>query len=217
MQPPAAVNALGEPSATWRENYEAAARWFLEIAWAARDDLDRPGLGEWSVRELIGHTGRAFSTVVDYLAAGATEPVKITGAPDYFRAARSADPEAIAARGREAGAALGRDPTTALSALASAAIATLATAPDHALLESPFGAMTLAEYLPTRTFELTVHTCDLATATGRAPTPPPGLAASAWALVGALAGDETGGLLLALTGRTTLAPGFSVLAASQTA
>lgn len=36
--------------------FDAAARWFLEVSASAADRYDAPGLGEWSVRDLLGHT-----------------------------------------------------------------------------------------------------------------------------------------------------------------
>ena len=41
-------------------------------------------------------------------------------------------------------------------------------AEDDRLIENPFGTMTLAAYLPTRAFEITVHGVDLARATRQA-------------------------------------------------
>ena len=75
------------------------------------------------------------------------------------------------------------------------------------------GGMRLADYLPTRTFELVVHTADLAAALGLASEPPPVPAAQALDLVAQLAvtdGRATA-LLRAATGREGLPPGFSVL------
>lgn len=75
------------------------------------------------------------------------------------------------------------------------------------------GGMRLADYLPTRTFELVVHTLDLASALGLDVAPPRDAAALALHLVADLAatGDHAGALLLAATGRTPLPDGFSVL------
>ena len=117
----------------------------------------------------------------------------------------------IAARGKAAGAELGGEPVATLRRLAERTARALEAAADDESVRSPFGLMTLAEYLPTRTFELVVHTCDLAAATGLPLAPPPGPAASALRIVGALAGSSAGEVLLTLTGRRTLAPGFSVL------
>lgn len=156
---------------------------------------------------------RAHSTVADYLGAGG--PIEVTGAAEYFRLASGADPAAIAARGRSAGAALGEDPTGDLRGQAEATASLLDTAADGATAGSPFGVIALAEYLPTRTFELVVHTCDLATATDQPLSPPAAPAVSALRLAGALAGPRAGEVLLALTGRRSLPDGYSVLAATS--
>ena len=81
------------------------------------------------------------------------------------------------------------------------------------LLTTIAGGMRLADYLPTRTFELVVHTCDLAAALAVPAEPPPVAAAEALHLVAGLAVAEgrVGTLLLAATGRASTPPGFSVL------
>ncbi|WP_372430350.1 hypothetical protein [Janibacter melonis] len=77
---------------------------------------------------------------------------------------------------------------------------------------TPFGTPALADYLPTRALELTVHGLDLARATEQ--DPPPGLVEAcvpAVALCARIAPGQAPQVLLALTGRTVLAPGFSLL------
>jgi hypothetical protein len=73
--------------------------------------------------------------------------------------------------------------------------------------------MRLADYLPTRSFELTVHTADLATALELPLDLPETAAAQALHLVTILAVGHglAGPLLLAATGRPGLPSGFSVL------
>ena len=67
--------------------------------------------------------------------------------------------------------------------------------------------------LPTRTFELAVHTCDLATALGLPLEVPATAATQTLRLVSELAvgSGRAGPLLLAATGRSGLPPGYSVL------
>jgi hypothetical protein len=81
------------------------------------------------------------------------------------------------------------------------------------LLTTVAGGMRLADYLPTRTFELAVHTADLAVALGAPPDVPATAAAVALAIVADLAvvGGTAGPLLLAATGRTGLPGPPSVL------
>src|SRR5215203_7173066 len=96
-----------------RRAFADAAHWFVRTAGLVGDRWNRPGLGEWDVRSLVGHTSRSLLTVETYLSRPA-ETVEVESAPAYFRAARdiAAGPE-VAARGREAGDALGADPAAA--------------------------------------------------------------------------------------------------------
>ena len=75
------------------------------------------------------------------------------------------------------------------------------------------GGMRLQDYLPTRTFELCVHTSDLATTLGVPLDVPATAATQALQVVAELAVADglSGPLLLAATGRPALHPGFSVL------
>jgi uncharacterized protein (TIGR03083 family) len=198
---------------TSRTAFADAAGWFVRTAALVGDRWDRPGLGEWDVRALVGHTSRSLTTVETYLARPAAAAV-IASAPDYFRAisAAAADP-AVAARGRDAAAALGSDPAAAVAQLAERVTALVATHDGTALVTTIAGGMRLADYLPTRTFELAVHTADLATALGVPPDVPATAAAQALTIVADLAvtGGLAGPLLLAATGRPGLPTGFSVL------
>ncbi len=65
---------------------------------------DRPALGDWTVRDLVGHTTRSFVTVTAYLATGAGRTVELDHAFDYAAVLRMAhaDPAAITDRGRQA-------------------------------------------------------------------------------------------------------------------
>jgi uncharacterized protein (TIGR03083 family) len=183
------------------------------------DDWARPGLGVWTLRDLAGHTSRALLTVESYLdPATTTQQPSLADVEAYFAAAGAAgahaDPAAIAERGRQAGIALGDDPAAAVAAIVERVLAMVDQADDNALVTTPMNTMTLVGYLPTRTFELVVHTLDIAAAAGV--RPPDALdrpLASCLALAGRLAVSQGRGpeVLLALTGRRPLAAGFSVL------
>nr|WP_205707607.1 maleylpyruvate isomerase N-terminal domain-containing protein [Kineococcus vitellinus] len=170
-----------------------------------------PGLGEWDVRALVGHTSRSLSTVEAYLAAPAAA-VEVATTTGYYRAtsALAAGP-GVAQRGRDAGTALGADPAAAVAGLAARVVPLVAARGGEELLTTVAGGMRLRDYLPTRTFELVVHTADLATALGEPTEPPAPAAAAALELVAALALEtgRAGQLLLAATGRTL--PGLTVL------
>jgi hypothetical protein len=81
------------------------------------------------------------------------------------------------------------------------------------LLTTLAGGMRITDYLPTRVFELVVHTADLAVALEVPAEPPPGPAALALRLVSelAIAGGHAATLLLATTGRSGLPSGFTLL------
>ncbi|HLM05832.1 MAG TPA: maleylpyruvate isomerase N-terminal domain-containing protein [Blastococcus sp.] len=196
-----------------RRAFTDAAGWFVRTAGLVGDRWDRPGLGEWDVRALVGHTSRSLLTVETYLARPAAA-VEVASAVDYFRATRAtAAGPAVAARGREAGTALGADPPAAVAEIAGRVLPLVETRDGDELLTTIAGGMRLADYLPTRTFELAVHTADLATALGVPPDVPATAAAQALRIVAGLAVAEgvAGPLLLGATGRSGLSAGFSVL------
>jgi uncharacterized protein (TIGR03083 family) len=190
-----------------------AAGWFVRTAVLVGDRWDRPGLGEWDVRSLVGHTSRSLLTVEAYLAKPAAS-VEVASAADYFRATRAlAADSAVADRGREAGAALGDDRAAAVAEIAARVLPLVDVRDGTELVTTIAGGMRLADYLPTRTFELAVHTADLATALGTPLDIPATAAEQALRLVTelAVAGGVAGPLLLAATGRPGLPAGFSVL------
>jgi uncharacterized protein (TIGR03083 family) len=212
---PEGGDSKGRDSAAVRARYAGAAQAFLELAGQVPDQAwPRQALGEWDVRALTGHTSRALTTVETYLATPATGE-RVAGPVEYFLAVRdAASPDAIAQRGRETGEALGEDPAAAVRELVQRVTVLVRNTPDDALVATPAGAMALIDYLPTRTFELAVHTLDLARALG---LPPPASLAPAVAASLELAGaigsrlPAAGELLLLLTGRTGLPEGLSVL------
>ncbi|MFN8193152.1 MAG: maleylpyruvate isomerase N-terminal domain-containing protein [Nocardioidaceae bacterium] len=190
-----------------------AARWFVDVAGRVGGRWEAPGLGEWDVRALVGHTSRSFLTVETYLATPAEEVVVET-ALDYYLATREiAAGPGVAERGVEAGRLLGEDPADAVRTIADRVLALVAERSGSELVTTIAGGMRLADYLPTRVFELAVHTCDLARALGEPLDLPAAPARHALAVASALsAHDGTGGeLLLAVTGRTALPVGFSVM------
>jgi len=196
-----------------REAFEAAAQWFMASAAAVGVRWDAPGLGEWDVRALVGHTSRALLTVEAYLAKPAAQ-VDLESASLYYRAARSiAGGPAVTQRGVDAGQALGSEPAAAVVEIAERVIRLVQTCTGDELLTSIAGGMRLRDYLPTRTFELAIHTCDLAVALGAPLSVPTAAAAQAMQIMSELVADDprAGAVLLALTGRSGLPLDFSVL------
>jgi uncharacterized protein (TIGR03083 family) len=196
-----------------RRAFTDAADWFVSTAALVGDRWTEPGLGEWDVRALVGHTSRSLLTVEMYLARPAAV-VEVASATDYFRATRAAaaDP-AVATRGWEAGAALGPDPAAAVGEIAGRVLPLVDAQSGTELVTTIAGGMRLNDYLPTRTFELAVHTADLATALGLPPEVPATAAAQALHIVAELAAADglAGRLLLSATGRPGHPAGFSVL------
>ena len=149
-----------------REAYAAATACFVDtVAQVEETQWDQPGLGEWTVRDLVGHTSRALLTVETYVDNPA-DKVEVERPVDYFLRAQAAlaNPAAVAERGREAGRALGADPAGMVRDIATRVFARLQEVPDAALVGTPVGGMRLIDYLPSRVFELVVHTLDLAAA-----------------------------------------------------
>jgi uncharacterized protein (TIGR03083 family) len=200
----------------WDESRRAfadAAGWFVRTTALVGDRWAEPGLGGWDVRALVGHTSRSLLTVEAYLARPA-ETAEVPSAADYFRATRAmaADP-AVAQRGRDAGTALGEDPAAAVVEIAARVVPLVDAQDGGTLLTTIAGGMRLEDYLPTRTFELAVHTSDLARALDAPLDVPATAATQALRLVTELAVSDgrAGPLLLAATGRSGLPPGWSVL------
>ncbi|MEE6295004.1 maleylpyruvate isomerase N-terminal domain-containing protein [Georgenia wangjunii] len=199
-----------------REAFAEAAGWFVRTAPLAAGREQEPGLGVWTVRDLLGHTSRSFLTVEAYLDSPATA-VEVASPAEYFRRVSgfesAADPEAVAQRGRDAGRALGEDPAGAITAIAARVLDRVGTADPHAVIATLLGAMRLTDYLPTRTFELTIHTADLRAALGEEEEPPPGAARAALEVLSELAvgTGRAGALLRSATGRGPLPDGYSLL------
>ena len=195
------------------EAFEAAARWFVTTAAEVDGRWDAPGLGEWDVRALVGHTSRSLRTVEEYLAKP-PDHVEIESAPLYYAATRAmAAGPGVAQRGRDAGQALGDQPATAVAELADRVVPLVRGCTGEELCTTIAGGMRLRDYLPTRTFELAVHTSDLCVALGLPLSVPASAARQALQLVTELVVEDglAGDALLALTGRGPLPGGFSVM------
>jgi uncharacterized protein (TIGR03083 family) len=196
------------------QTFQSAGTAFAELVGRIPDQRwDSPGLGEWSVRDLVGHTSRALVTVTTYLAQPGDQ-VELADSVAYFQAAPAADPAAIARRGREAGAALGPDPAAAVHQQLARALAAVAAASPTTIVGTPFGGIRALDYLPTRTFELTVHSLDLRNACQLSAEVPEGPLQASLDLAARLAlrSGKAAQLLLLATGRPhPETPTFTVL------
>lgn len=211
---------VDSPGARVRLDYRLGVEVFVEVLDSLPPDRwHRPALGAWNLLDLVGHTSRSLITVESYLdSTSTTLAPEIADAAAYYRAAAVAlaDPDAVAERGRQAGAALGNDPVGAVAAIAERVLRLVEVSDDEATVNTPVGSMTLVGYLPSRTFELAVHSLDIITASGgpapeRLATP---LAAAAHLAVDlAIANGQGTDVVLALTGRRRLPEHFTVLGA----
>ena len=186
------------------DTYEAASGFFVEAVQAVPDTAwGSVALGDWTVRELVGHGNRAHTTVEEYLLR--PQP-PIGQGSDYFSEAR------INERAREAVLALGDDPKGAVASTAARVTALVRKTSANATLGSPLRTMTLAEYLPSRIAELTIHGLDLKKALGaEIAVPTAAVQQSLRFLADPLVKQGKGELaLLALSGRAQLPPDFSV-------
>lgn len=173
-----------------------------------------PGLGDWNLRSLVGHTSRSLITVSSYLRIPA-EREDVTGPAHYYALLRgyAADSPDIVERGREAGRVLGADPSAKVTELLHQVLTDLDGAGDPLIAVIGGLGIRLSNYLPTRVFELTVHSLDIARATGIDFAPPEQALEAATVLaaqISALAG-QAAAVLTALTGRGALPAGFSVV------
>ena len=199
-----------------RATFAAAAHCFVGLVEQIPPTaLGDPGLGEWDLRSLVGHTSRSLTTVITYLQQPAAS-IQVPTAVAYYEwviGQLGADPAAVAERGRQAGIALGDDPAGVIAGLVRDALAALDATVGDPVIDTIAGGMLLSEYLPTRIFELTVHTLDIAAATGIEVVQPPQALADAVHLAAAVALNRGDGpaLLLALTGRRGLPERYSVV------
>jgi uncharacterized protein (TIGR03083 family) len=203
---------------TARASFTGAADAFLDlVAQVPVERYDGPGLGDWDLRSLIGHTGRSLVTVATYLSTRADSVSAATPAAYFAVVSRVAVGDAARAihqRGVEAGRALGHDPLRSLRDSRAAAEDALDRLDgEDPVVETAAGGMRVSDYLPTRTFELTVHCLDIATATGLPFEPASDALAGTVRLAADSALDLGFGVdvLLALTGRRPLPPGRSVV------
>ncbi|GGF29949.1 maleylpyruvate isomerase family mycothiol-dependent enzyme [Subtercola lobariae] len=196
--------------------FHQAAEAFVELVARIRDDQwQDEGLGSWSVRSLVGHTTRAILTVETYLSHDEVSPVGLPTAEDYYALIYRdfADPESVAIRGVEAGVWLGEHPVSKIQDALQRASDAIASAPAGRVVSVGGHGIELTQYLRTRIFELVVHSIDIGRAIGQPHGQSPECVTDATSLaarIGARAGSGEE-ILLALTGRAPLPPGFTVV------
>lgn len=179
------------------------------------EQWEAPGLGEWTVRSLVGHTTRAILTVESYLLLDDPGFPNVPDAENYYaRVYREfTDPVAVAARGVEAGIWLGDEPARQVADALARAMELIDAAPQERIVSIGGLGIALGEYLRTRVFELMVHSIDIGRATGLPHGQPADALIATLQLASGVAAARGDGelLLLALTGRGTLPQGFTVV------
>jgi hypothetical protein len=205
----------------FRRNFRSAAVAYVDlVSRIPAGHWDGPGLGDWTLRDLVGHTaGSALRQVPEVLGAPAGE-VKVASAEAYWSFARTVPADVLAAHraasatdARQTGLELGDDPADALRELAGRATQALAAVGDDDVVTSAVGGMRVRDWLPTRTFELIVHGLDTAAAAGLphdiAPAAIAEVAGQAARTAAAVGDGEL--VLRALTGRGELPTRFSIV------
>ena len=198
-----------------RETYLEAGEFFAKVVDQVDiDGWEVPALGEWCARDLTGHTYRSFTTILSY-SAKPGDKVDLERPVDYFLKAFEglADPKQVAERGRAAGLEIIDDPRMMVRGFAMYVKNKLEELADDHIMATPMGGMRLIDYLPTRTFELIIHTMDLAKAVGVDDQPPEKGMAATLEIIGqiALYRGLASDVVFGVTGRGGLSDGFSVL------
>lgn len=213
--PPTIIRAMDSEVAIFGSAARAFAGLVHEIPESA---WDGPGLGAWDLRSLVGHTSLSLSTVGSYRKRSA-EREDVSSAADYYALVRRllASNAAIAARneewGRTAGRELGEDPAASVDSLVERALSDLVGVEDSLIGVTGRVGIRLQSYVPTRTFELAVHSLDIARAASIPFVLPADVLAEVTVLSAAIAvvNGQAQEVLLSLTGRNSLPPSFSVL------
>lgn len=197
--------------------YASAVHSFSELIRDVPENRwNAPGLGEWDLRSLVGHTSRSLTTVATYLDSPA-DTEDIASPEQYYVHVKELTSvlgqDEILERGRRAGVDLGADPASSVDALSNAVLERLGSGEDRLIRVIGGSGIRLHSYLPTRTFELAVHGLDIAAAAGVPFTLPDDVLMETTLLAAriAVALGDGATVLSALTGRTSLPGGYSVV------
>ena len=174
---------------------------------------DRPGLGEWSIRELVAHVVGVIDGVVADTGHGA--PVAAEGAAAYYVQAMSSPrvQEEVAERARIRAASFGDDPVEAARAVVARTLDAVDGLDDAALVTTTVGPVRLVDYLSTRVLEIVIHTMDVSLAAGVPVETSREALTVTLALLSdiAVAHGDGVAVAMALSGRGSLPEGFNVL------
>jgi uncharacterized protein (TIGR03083 family) len=194
--------------------FRFASQWWRSLVGAVDDHVwDRAALGEWSVRELVAHTNRAYRTIVEYVDGDVKDETEIYSAAGYFRTVLAEQTPHVHIATRAKREAHDHDDwvsaTDDLAARAERLVNNLP--PDHPM-HLFVGEMQLDQYLATRVVELVTHGLDLAAAIDL-PTSPPTAAARVTieVLLDLGRDDDLASIIRLMTGRAASLPLTHVL------
>lgn len=196
--------------------FRYATHWWRSLVGAVDEDRwPQAALGEWNLIELVAHTNRVFSTLLDYVQGPVKDPTPIESASQYFRIvlAEQTPHVHIAERGRQEAATYGgRDPIVLTEDLSARALKLVEAAPADTVMHLFVGEMVLPQYLATRIVELVVHGGDLSLAIGLPTDPPKEAVRIALAVLSALATPaDLHAMTRLVTGRSASLPLHNVL------
>ena len=211
---PRYYGGMQNPSGEIRNAFRESVQQFVDVVERISPDAwDKPGLGEWTIRELVAHVVGMIDGIAAY--AGPPAPFGAESATAYYVQAMSTPRihEQITERARERVSLLGDDPAKAARAIADRTLAAIEVLDDAVPMVTPFGTLRLVDYLPTRVLEVVIHTLDVAHIAEVSVEPTRNALAVTLALLGEIAVERGDGAIamLALSGRRALPGGFNVL------
>ena len=197
-----------------RDAYLESAEFFAGLVdGIGLDGWEEPALGEWTVRDLAGHTYRSISTIVGYSEKPAPQVDVASPTAWILNVLEHADPARIAEMGRSAGLEIMDNPPMMVRGFLNMARERVQTLDDDFILATPQGGMRFIDYLPLRTMELVIHGVDLAQALKVEAAPPAaGMRVALQVLSDVAVALGRGPLVAqALTGRAALPANFNLL------
>ena len=211
---PQYYDGMQDRSGEIRNAFRESVQQFVNVVERIPSDAwDKPGLGEWTVRELVAHVVAMIEGIAAY--AGPPAPPDAESAGAYYVQAMSKPRihEQITERAREHVSLLGNDPAKASRAIADQTLAAIEVLGDAVSMATLPGTVRLVDYLPTRVLEIVIHTLDVAHAAEVSIEPTRNALAVTVALLGEIAVERGDGAIamLALSGRRALPDGFNVL------
>ena len=197
-----------------RNAFRESALQFVGVLERVQPDAwENPGLGEWTIRELVAHVLKTFDGPADFAELDGA-PAADSAAAYYVLAMSSPRiHEEVAEGARERATSLGDDLADAARGIVARTLDAVDALEDSAPVATTVGAIRVVDYLPTRVVEIVIHTQDIAAAAGVVFEPSHDALTVSLALLGEIAVEHGDGvaLAMALSGRGSLPEGFNVL------